>query len=103
MKDFRRRIVVVVTAVSVAVVTATPASAAIVTTDLGTSDGDTVSEATSVRDDGVAVGHSMAASGRRRAVLFAGSVRTLDTPGRNSAAYDINSGTSGHQWHRHCR
>jgi probable HAF family extracellular repeat protein len=75
-----------------AVATATPASAVIVATDLGTLPGDTFSQASSVRDDGVAVGYSIEPSGRTRAVRFAvsGAITELATAGRNSNAHDIN-------------
>lgn len=80
-------------AVPLAVVAATPASAAIAVTDLGTLPANTYSEAVSVRDDGVAVGSSVAPEGGTRAVVFGtGTVTELATPGRNSAAYDINAG-----------
>jgi probable HAF family extracellular repeat protein len=89
----RHRRVVAATAVmaAVAVLASTPATAAIVATDLGTLAGDTFSEAASVRADGLAVGHSMRSSGARQAVVFAPSrVTPLATLGGNSAAHDVN-------------
>ncbi|WP_269435983.1 hypothetical protein [Saccharothrix sp. NRRL B-16348] len=79
-------------AVVVTVATASPASAAIVTTDMGTTPGDTFSQATSVRDDGVAVGYSTRPSGWDHALLWnaSGAITELATPGRRSAAHDIN-------------
>jgi probable HAF family extracellular repeat protein len=88
---FLRRAVVVAFAVPVALLTTTPASAAVVVADLGMLSGHVDSEARSVRDDGTAVGHSTESDGGLRAVVFAGgTVTELATPGRNSAANDIN-------------
>jgi probable HAF family extracellular repeat protein len=79
-------------AVVVTVATASPASAAIVTDDMGTTPGDTFSQATSVRDDGVAVGYSTRPGGGDHALLWdaSGVVTELETPGRRSEAHDIN-------------
>jgi len=89
---FLRRAAVVAFAVPVALLTTTPASAAVVVADLGMLSGHDYSEARSVRDDGVAVGESYQSGGGFRAVVFAGgTVTSLATPGRNSGAHDINS------------
>ncbi|MFL6121383.1 hypothetical protein [Actinophytocola sp.] len=88
-----RRAVVTVIAAVATVATAVPAAAAIVTTGLGPVAGEIFSQATSVRDDGVAVGYSTPPTGGTHAVLWdaSGAVTELATPGRNSEAHDINS------------
>jgi probable HAF family extracellular repeat protein len=93
MKRAHHRTVVTVLAVLATVATSATASAAVVVTDLGTIAGDTFSQATSVRDDGVAVGYSSLAGRGTRGVLWdaSGVITPLETPGRNSEAYDINS------------
>jgi uncharacterized membrane protein len=79
-------------AVLMAVGTASPVSAAIAVGDMGTLPGTDFSQATSVRDDGAAVGYAMASTGGRRAVLWqASGPIELQTPGRNSEAFDIDT------------
>jgi uncharacterized membrane protein len=82
-----------VVAAFVAVATASPASAAVVVTGMAALPGETTSQATSVRDDGVVVGFVWGSTYGDRAVLWqaSGEITELATPGRNSRANDINA------------
>jgi hypothetical protein len=60
-----RRIAAALVVVPVVALTVTPASAAPLLEDLGTLPGHTTSQATSIRNDGIAVGYSAASSASR--------------------------------------
>jgi probable HAF family extracellular repeat protein len=78
------------TAVAV-VATATPASAAIVVKDLGTMPRHTSNQATSVGEDGVAVGYSTSPNGYSRAVVYrVYGVTGIGTHERPSQAHDLS-------------